>query len=146
VRATLDANVLVYAFDAQGDLRGDVARRLVERLASDGTFLPLQSLNETANVLLKRKVPAGAVAEYVGELADNFEVAESSREDLGAALAAVRAHKLAFWDAVLWATCLRAGATILFTEDFQDGRVLKGVRFVNPFAAKNERLLPKADT
>lgn len=145
MRATLDANVLVYAFDAQGDSRGDIAWHLVDRLARDGTFLPLQSLNETANVLLKRKVPADAVAAYVGDLAGNFEVATSSRDDLDAALAAVRAHKLAFWDAMLWATCLRAGAAILFTEDFQDGRVLRGMRFVNPFAAKNARLLPKAD-
>jgi len=145
VRATLDANVLVYAFDAQGDTRGDIARQLVDRLARDRAFLPLQSLNETANVLLKRKVPAEAVAAYVGDLVVNFEIAASSRDDLDAALAAVRAHKLAFWDAMLWATCLRAGATTLFTEDFQDGRALRGVRFVNPFAAKNARLLPKAD-
>ncbi|MCM0019690.1 MAG: hypothetical protein NBV67_06825, partial [Tagaea sp.] len=63
--------------------------------------------------------------------------------DLDDALWAVEHHKLAFWDAMLWATCRRAGCSVLFTEDFQDGRLLKGVRFVDPFKAKNARYLPK---
>jgi predicted nucleic acid-binding protein len=61
--------------------------------------------------------------------------------DLTMALDAVRDHKLSFWDAMLWATAARAGVTHLFSEDFQDGRVLGPVRFVNPFAARNDALI-----
>ena len=50
-------------------------------------------------------------------------------------------HGLSFWDAMLWATADRVGVRYLLTEDFQDGRVLGGVTFVNPFAAGNEALL-----
>jgi predicted nucleic acid-binding protein len=34
---------------------------------------------------------------------------------------------------MLWATARRAGCRLIVTEDFQDGRELGGVRFVNPF-------------
>lgn len=142
MKATLDTNVLVYAFDSQADARGVTARGLVEGLAGTGAFLALQTLGETSNVLLRRKVPPARVAGYVAALGENFDVGSAAGEDLAEALNAVKAHKLAFWDAMLWATCLRAGATTLFTEDMQDGRTLRGVRFVNPFVAKNARYLP----
>ena len=42
---------------------------------------------------------------------------------------------------MLWATADRIGVRYLLTEDFQDGRVLGGVTFVDPFKPDNERLL-----
>jgi predicted nucleic acid-binding protein len=50
---------------------------------------------------------------------------------------AVREYRLSFWDALLWATVRRAGIAVLVSEDFQDGRVIEGVRFVNPFVPEN---------
>lgn len=47
----------------------------------------------------------------------------------------VRDHKLAYYDAQLWAAAHLNQLTLLLSEDFQSGRVLEGVRFVNPFAA-----------
>jgi predicted nucleic acid-binding protein len=62
-------------------------------------------------------------------------------EDLSAALDAVKEHRLAFWDALLWSAAQRAGVRHLLTEELQDGFQLAGVRFVNPFKAANERLI-----
>jgi predicted nucleic acid-binding protein len=53
--------------------------------------------------------------------------------DLLAALEAVRAHRLAFSDSMLWASARRAGVRHLLTEDLQDGFALQGVTFINPF-------------
>ncbi len=47
-------------------------------------------------------------------------------------LRAVRAHRLAFWDAMLWASAHRSGVRHLLTEDLQDGFAWEGVTF-NPF-------------
>ena len=41
-------------------------------------------------------------------------------DDLLRALEAVRAHRLAFWDAMLWASAHRAGVRHLLTEDLQE--------------------------
>ncbi len=56
-------------------------------------------------------------------------------------LDAVRAHRLAFWDAMLWASAHRAGVRYLVTEDLQDGFTLEGVTFVNPFKREHDRLI-----
>jgi predicted nucleic acid-binding protein len=42
---------------------------------------------------------------------------------------------------LLWATADRIGVRYLLSEDYQDGRVLGGVTFVDPFKADNQRLL-----
>ncbi len=34
---------------------------------------------------------------------------------------------------LIWATARDAGVPIVLSEDFQDGREIEGVRFVNPF-------------
>ena len=47
------------------------------------------------------------------------------------------AGTISFWDAMLWATARRAGCSAILSEDFQDGQVLQGVRFIDPFLRKN---------
>ncbi len=54
---------------------------------------------------------------------------------------AVKPHRLAFWDAMLWVGARRAGVRHLLTEDLQDGFALRGVSFVNPFRRENDRLI-----
>jgi len=68
-------------------------------------------------------------------------VAHCVPEDLDAAMAAHERHGLAIFDALIWAVCERAGATILVTEDLQDGRTLGRVTFLDPFNRANARRL-----
>jgi predicted nucleic acid-binding protein len=70
-------------------------------------------------------------------------VQAAADSDLSAALEAVRAHRLAFWDAMLWASAQRAGVRHLLTEDLQDGFALQGVMFINPFKPENDQLIDK---
>ena len=42
--------------------------------------------------------------------------------------------RLSFWDALVVETAIGAGATVILTEDLQDGLMMDGVRVVNPFA------------
>ncbi len=144
MKASLDANIVVYAYDDDAPQKNELAASFIESAAVSGDFfLTLQTLAEASNVMRRKRVTIGTIAQRIGRLQNLFPVVPAQADDLDDALGAVGRHQLAFWDAMLWATCRRAGATILFTEDFQDGRTLKGVRFVNPFAAKNAKYLPK---
>ncbi|MGE4062588.1 MAG: hypothetical protein AB7E79_04395 [Rhodospirillaceae bacterium] len=49
-------------------------------------------------------------------------------------------HQLPFWDAMLIATYQRAGVSIYFSEDYQDGRRFDALRVVNPFATDADSL------
>jgi predicted nucleic acid-binding protein len=53
-------------------------------------------------------------------------------------IAAIEFHPLtqvSFWGAMIVHAARSAGAEVLFSEDFQTGAVLGGVRVVNPFVA-----------
>jgi predicted nucleic acid-binding protein len=41
------------------------------------------------------------------------------------------------WDCVVCAASIDGGAKVLLTEDLQDGRILDGLRLLNPFQAAN---------
>jgi predicted nucleic acid-binding protein len=45
-------------------------------------------------------------------------------------------HGLPYYDAQIWAAARLNQVTVVFSEEFNDGQVLEGVRFVNPFSAK----------
>jgi predicted nucleic acid-binding protein len=47
----------------------------------------------------------------------------------------VRDYSMAYYDAQIWATARLNQVPVVFSEDFQDGQVLEGVLFANPFAA-----------
>lgn len=146
---TFDTNILVYATGPAQDEKCILAQALSIRGAQSGNLvLLLQTLIEFSGVAVRkvgmaREDVQGAIAAWRRAL----PIEPTVYEDLPAALGAVARYRLAFWDAVLWATARRLGTQYFLTEDFQDGRILEGVRFVNPFSAKNgsliERILPR---
>jgi predicted nucleic acid-binding protein len=75
-------------------------------------------------------------------------VQAADESDFFTALEAVGANRLAFWDAMLWASAQRAGVRHMLTGDFQDGFVLQDVTFINPFRREDgqlvEKLLPQS--
>jgi predicted nucleic acid-binding protein len=142
---SFDTNVLVYATAVIADDRVSRARDLLARAmrAATGVLL-LQSLTEFSNVATRK---AGIRAEDIGRIIQSWcvvlPVQPADESDLFTALEAVRAHRLAFWDAMLWASAQRAGVRHMLTEDFQDGFVLQGVTFINPFIRENDQLIEK---
>jgi predicted nucleic acid-binding protein len=40
--------------------------------------------------------------------------------------------KISFWDALIVSSAARSGASTLFTEDLNDGQIVRGVRVANP--------------
>lgn len=49
----------------------------------------------------------------------------------------VRLHHLQTFDAIIIAASEEAGASVLLSEDMQDGRVVAGLRILNPFNPAN---------
>ena len=138
MRFTLDANVLVYAVDRDAGTRHDFAAELVHDAARADCVLTLQSLAEFVNVTTRRrKRPVAEAAGFVDDWIANIPVHAATTAALSPAMLAVERHGLAFWDAMLWAAAREAGCAVMLSEDFQDGRTLDGVTFVNPFAGRN---------
>ncbi len=141
VKVTLDTNILIYAIDSSEGSKHALAGKILLRAAAARQPLMLQSFNEfCAVVRRKRLMPLATLKKIVAYHQDAFVLEPPAAEDLLSALQAQEDHKLAFWDALLWATARRSGCHIIFSEDFQDGRELGGVRFVDPFKLTRREL------
>jgi predicted nucleic acid-binding protein len=142
---TFDTNVLVYATASIRDAKVLRARELLTRaLKGPESILILQTLAEFANVAIRKAgIPVKDIQKMIDAWRAVLPVQIANDEDLTAALDAVGAHRLPFWDAMLWASAQRAGVRYLLTEDLQDGLVLKNVTFVNPFEQNNTALIDR---
>jgi predicted nucleic acid-binding protein len=75
-----------------------------------------------------------ALAEFFAIATRKKDVSAESAIEFVDAMHAVRDHRIGFWDAMLWAVAREAGCRYLLSGNFQPGRTLEGVTFVNPFA------------
>src|SRR5262249_12925366 len=106
------------------------------------SVLLLQSLAEFSNVAIRKaRIPVQGIGRILQAWCAVLPVQPADDSELFTALEAVRARRLAFWDAMLWASAQRAGVRHILTEDFQDGFVLQDVTFVNPFIPENDQLI-----
>jgi len=137
-RLTLDTNILFYAVDKNADSRHDLAMEIVDRASVSDCVIVLQCLCEFfAAVTAKGAMPAEEAEAQIKDWMELFPVASASPKSLTRALAAVRKHRLSFWDAMVWAVACEARVTLLLSEDFQHDRVLNGTTFWNPFRLTN---------
>src|SRR5215831_3611719 len=129
-----DSNVLVYADDASSGAKCGTARALVKQHVGDGTaVVSLQVLQEYFVVVTRKLgVPADLAQERVRVLAEGRVVCFEAR-DVIAAIELHRLTRISFWDALIVHAARSAGVAILYSEDLQHGRMVGGVRIVNPF-------------
>jgi predicted nucleic acid-binding protein len=109
---SFDTNVLVYATATTSDARVGRARDLLARAmqVTSAVFL-LQSLAEFSSVAVRKAgIPVENVARIVKAWCAVLPIQSADESDRLLALGAVRAHRLAFWDAMLWASAQRADA------------------------------------
>src|SRR5262245_24451144 len=135
----IDANVLVYAADSGEGVKHVRCREILAAAMTTGRVLiPAQALAEFVWVRTrKQRRPMAEALEFVDAWRELSQVAGYGDRDVSAAAETAQRHGMAFWDALIWAVCDRMGATVLVTEDFQDGRRLGAVKFLSPFNPVN---------
>lgn len=104
--------------------------------------IPVQVLGEFVNVCRKKKITdVQKITAKVDDLSSIFITPHSSVSDIQDAATLAEKHQMQFFDALIVVIARRAGATILISEDMQDGSGIEGLKIVNPFAAANDTLL-----
>jgi predicted nucleic acid-binding protein len=135
----IDTNVLVYVFDHADSARQDQAIRVSQHLQlNDSGRLSAQSLAEFCAVTTRGHHPLLTRAEaavQVERFARAFRVLDVTPMIVIEAARGARDHGLAYYDAQIWAAARLNQIATVFSEDFNAGATLEGVRFVNPFAA-----------
>jgi predicted nucleic acid-binding protein len=133
----LDTNILIYAHEANAPEFQARAEQVLRVLYANGLGrLSVQVLSEFANVALKKvrlSLSYEQTTEQISLFSRVFRVHELNPLIILEAARAVRDFSLSYYDAQIWACAKLNQIPVIFSEDFQDGQTLEGVRFVNPF-------------
>ena len=141
---SVDTNILLYSFDFDAPAKQRRAKELINNVVARGDCpVALQVLAEFHAVARRKKIDLQDVLSFLGYLRDFCDVVALNEEAFDAAVRALIEHQLPVWDAMLWATLDQAGCRTLLTEDFQDGRTLGGVTFLNPFNRANDTAIAR---
>jgi predicted nucleic acid-binding protein len=142
VRVALDTNVLAYAEGVNGPSMKTLALELVDSLPQASVILPVQTLGELFQVLVRkagRSRPSARSA--ILSWRDAFPLVETSAGAVLAAADLVVTHQLGIWDAVILCAAAEADCNLFLSEDMQDGFIWQGVTITNPFARSKHPLL-----
>ncbi|MFZ1042855.1 MAG: PIN domain-containing protein [Anaerolineales bacterium] len=132
----LDTNILIYTFDPRDEARQEQAIAILLKLeAEEKGCLSTQCLSEFAGAArTKLDLSADEIMDKIGDWQNAFPVFNVTPQIVLEATRGVRDHKLSFYDSQIWASARLNQVPVIFTEDFQDGQTLEGIRFINPFA------------
>ncbi len=134
----LDTNIFVYALLASEPLKKQRALDLIElALNSRRGCVSYQVLQEFANVATRKfakRLSALECQQFVDAAMQPLNRVGSSPELLAAALVLQEESRYSFYDSLMLAAALQAGATTVYTEGLQHHQLLRGsLRIVNPF-------------
>jgi len=142
-RVALDSNILIYAELEPDSAKGKRAADIILRAAQDGV-LPVQVLGEFLR-FVQRRVPAAFedAIQQTSIYQTAFFTPPTTDAIMKKAAELARAHHMQLWDCVVCAAAAEACAKVLMTEDMQDGRILDGLRLMNPFAIANAEAIER---
>lgn len=133
----IDTNVLVYAYDRAEHKRQGQAIDVLDQLQATGKgCLSVQCLAEFFQVTARGRSPIlklDEAATQVELLMRAFPVFNLTQMVVLEAVRGVREHQMPYFDSQIWAVARLNQVPTIFSEDFSNGLVLEGVRFVNPF-------------
>lgn len=138
----IDTNVLVYSVDEREPLRMAQANDVLEQLIPSGrAVVSAQVLAEFSNVMMKNVVSASG-SDEVYRLVEQYmravPVVPLTSAIVLEAIRGVRAYRLSYYDAQIWAAARLNQIPFVLSEDFQADATLEGVTFIDPFDAKGD--------
>jgi predicted nucleic acid-binding protein len=133
----LDTNIFAYAFDVAAPSKARKATRLVREAVDTGKgIVSYQVVQEFFNVAFRRFVQPMSVADAEQYLITVFRpllAIQSSPALYVESLRIAGRYRLAWYDSIVVASALEGHCDTLYSEDFQHGREIEGLRIENPF-------------
>ena len=134
----LDTNIFVYAFLTSEPRKRAKAVELIEACLGSGSgCISYQVVQEFANVARKKfatRLSAGDCKAFIDAAMQPLNRVASSTALIHFALDLQDELKYSFYDCLMIAAALQAGAGTLYSEDLQHWQLVRGnLRIVNPF-------------
>jgi predicted nucleic acid-binding protein len=133
----LDTNVLLYAYDNNDARKRQRAVTVLRRLGqTQRGALSVQILGEffwNATRKIRQPLPAERVEQSIQAYVRTWTVFDLTSLILLEAIRGVQRYQFPYWDGLIWATAKLNGIPTVLSEDFNDGAIIEGVSFRNPF-------------
>jgi len=134
-KSFVDSNIWLYNFiERQDNLKRQKAQQLIKQIKSN-ICLSTQVINEVCfNLKRKENFTETQINNLIGRYYFDYEVVELNEQILLSASDLRARYSLSFWDGLIAASALSAGAEVLYSEDMQDDLTIENkLKIVNPF-------------
>jgi len=133
-RSFVDTNVLVYTDDQDSPTKQATSLELFERLARERSGVVSTQVLQEYFVASTRKLGLEEeLARRKVQLFGGLGVVVLDVPQILGAIDLVRLHRFSFWDALIIQAALDANCRVLYSEDLQPNRAIRGLRIRNPF-------------
>lgn len=135
-KAFIDTNVLIYAHDIDAAVKHDIAKRLLQNLWNERAGALSTQVLQEFYVNVTRKIASPLSKKSVRAIVSSYVIwcVDTTSEEISTAFRIEDEARIGFWDALIVATALKAGADRILSEDLNAGQTISGVRIENPFS------------
>ncbi len=134
-KAFLDTNILIYQLDKRDPVKRRKCRELVRVLvANQEAVISTQILQEfyvacTTKLRIKPLLAKAIIHSFT-----HMETVAVGTDMINDAIDTSIQYGISFWDSLVIVTAESAKCRTLFSEDLNNGQVIRGVKITNPFA------------
>ena len=130
----IDTNVWVYALSEQDHEKKAVAIDLITKSYRDDVIcVSSQVLKEFANFAFKKSAKTAAQINAMLSKMASYGYVSDTKDLIFSGVTGKEEWQVGFYDALILAAANKAGCSIIYTEDLNDGQKYGNVTAVNPF-------------
>ena len=133
----IDTNVLIYQLDSRDKVKQKKCRDLVKALVTNHeAVISTQVLQEfyvacTTKLKIKPILVKGIMHGF-----ENMEVVSIGTELINDAIDTSIQYRMSFWDSLVIVSAESAKCQFLYTEDLNEGQIIRNVKIQNPMKQK----------
>jgi len=135
----LDSNIILYCYSNSELDKQKLARDIFEKYERPN--ISKQVINEVTNILFKKyKLDSESVENTILQMSNLLGIFDFNLTTQIKAIRLKKDYNLQFYDALIIATALENGCSILYSEDMQHNLSVEGkLTIINPFKALDEQ-------
>jgi predicted nucleic acid-binding protein len=131
----IDTNILIYSIDAHDPSKKEKCRGLLRSLTGKSKGVISTQVMQEFYVAATKKMNADAlIVKDILHAFERFEIVMITPEMIKTAIDCSLINRISFWDALIIVAAETARCEILWTEDLNDGQIIRGVRIKNPLS------------
>jgi predicted nucleic acid-binding protein len=132
----IDTNLLVYSIDQHNPVKMQKCRDLLKTLTGDHKGVISTQVMQEFFVATTKKMGAEAlIIKDILHAFERFEVVMITPDMIKSAIDCSIINRISFWDSLIIVAADSSNCEILWTEDLNDGQVIRGVRIKHPFSS-----------